>query len=508
MRKLFFLLVSVLAFGMLHAQNPGDLDVEFGTNGTFVTDFNDDPDAPTATFILNDGKILTVGNTWINYSSYLLITRHLPDGSVDVTYGDGGKCCFKALEGGNNYAWDAVLLDDESLILAGHAFVNPNCRVILAKLDANGQLDATFGNNGIAPYSDNRNFVIKACVVQQDGKIVLGGYCEDAFCALRFNANGSVDTGFASNGLFVNELGLNDSFVECMTLQDDGKIVLAGWGIISSDHNFYESIVARLDEQGNLDPTFGDTGYIVFDVNDDLDSAHDVAVLSDGRILINGYYHIYQEGTLRYGIYLNRRNADGSVDTSFGTNGFVMTECVSYAENYSEEMVIAEDGTIFCTGNTRSGGGGQDLLVSSFLENGEINTAFGTNGYVVVEFGENQSDSRALAMQPDGKLVVAGTMFDNDGAMLMLARFHTGVITAVDENEIVMLQAYPNPCTDIVHFDVIGHTEARVYDLMGRLVMHGQLTDDGILNVAALSRGSYIVELQNGTQNFKAKFVK
>ncbi|MCR5013958.1 MAG: T9SS type A sorting domain-containing protein [Bacteroidales bacterium] len=506
MKKFLLFAVCVLAFGMMQAQNPGDLDEQFGDFGTFVTDFADDPDSPTATFVLSDGKILTVGNTWINYSSFLLLTRHHADGSIDLNYGTGGKLCFKALEGGNNYAWDAVLLDDESVIVAGHAFVNPRCNVILTKITRDGYVDTSFGNNGYAHYSDSRNFVIKACGVQSDGKIVLGGYCEDNFCALRFNADGSLDTSFANGGLFYNEMGMNDSFVESLAIQEDDKIVLAGWGIQSHAYNFYESIVARLDADGNLDTSFGNNGYLIFDIGDDLDSAHDVEVMPDGKILINGYYHIYQEGCLRYAIYLNRRNADGSPDTSFGSNGLVLNECVSPAENYSEEMLIAEDGTIFCTGNTRGADGGEDLLVSSFTADGEINMAFGEGGHVVVEFDANQSESRAMAIQPDGLLVVSGIVFDNNGSSLMLARFYTGVTTSTTEDSATMVAAYPNPVSDVVRFNSI-EGQAFVYDMTGRLVMSSQLVD-GSLNVASLSQGSYIVRIQNGEDSFMAKFVK
>ncbi len=508
MKKTLLFAMTMLLFATLQAQNPGDLDPLFGTNGTYVTDFTDNPDSPTATFILSDGKILTVGNTWIDYSSYVFLTRHNTNGSLDMTYGSGGKLFFKAIQGGNNYAWDATLLDDESVILAGHAFANNRSNLILAKVNSNGSLDTSFGNNGIAPFSDSRNFVIKACAVQQDGKIVLGGYCEDAFCALRFNANGSLDTSFGSNGIVTDELGLNDSFVECMTLQDDGKIILAGWGIQSHTYNFYESIVARLDENGQFDTSFGTNGYIVFDVHDDLDSAHDVEVLADGKIMINGYYHIYQENCLRYAIYLNRRNADGSVDTSFGTNGFVTNECVSYAENYSEEMLISEDGTIFCTGNSRGSDGSQKLLVSSFTADGMVNQAFGSNGYVLFNFPGHQSESRSLAMQPDGMLVVTGSVFDNDGSNLMLARLYSGTATAISENDWVMLESYPNPCTDQVRFNLSDCPMASVYDMSGRLVMQSRLSADGSLSVTSLSKGSYLVDLQSEGQHFFAKIVK
>ena len=508
MKKLLFLFAGLMAFSIMQAQNPGALDIEFGNNGIVQTDFTHNVDAPTSVFVLDDGKIITIGTTWINYSASIFVARYTADGALDATYGDNGVVFFKPYAGSNNYAWETVLLEDESLIIAGHAFVNPKCNVILLKVNPDGSLDGTFGNGGFAQYTDSRNIVIKCCGVQADGKIVLGGYCDDDFCAIRFNANGTVDTTFGDNGMFYkNDMGPNDSFVESLTIQEDGKIVLAGWAIQSHAYNFYESVVARLDEQGNLDLSFGEGGYIIFDVNDDLDSAHDVEVLADGKILINGYYHIYDENNLRYGIYLNRRNEDGSIDTSFGTNGFAKKEFVAYAENYSEDMVIAEDGTIFCAGNTRVTG--QRVLITSFLENGEINTEFGNEGCAIMDFTGFQSDSQALTMQPDGKIVVAGYVFDNDGSDLMLARFHTGILTFIEDNEIEALQAYPNPCTDYVKFESLdNNTSANVYDVMGRLVMHAQLSADGSLNVAALSEGRYFVELINANQTLKSTFVK
>lgn len=508
MKKFLFLFVSLVAFIVLQSQNPGDLDTEFGNNGIVQTDFTHNPDAPTSVFVLADGKIITVGTTWIDYSAYILVTRYDADGNLDTTYGSNGEALFRPYANGNNYAWESVLLDDESLIIAGHAFVNPKCNVILLKVNPNGSLDGTFGNGGVAQYTDSRSIVIKCCGVQADGKIVIGGYRDDDFCAIRFNADGSVDGSFADNGMYYNnEMGLNDSFVECLTIQEDGKIILAGWGIQSHTYNFYESVVARLDETGSLDLSFGNNGFIVFDVNNDLDTAHDVEVLTDGKILINGYYKISDENHLRYGIYLNRRNEDGSVDTSFGDNGFVKREFVEFAENYSEDMEIAEDGTIFCVGNTRTIG--QKVLISSFLSNGDINVDFGTGGCVIMDFGNYQSDSKALTILPDGKLLIAGYVFDNDGSDLMLARFHSGITTFIENNEIEVLQAYPNPCTDYVIFkSQNSNTTACIYDIMGRLVMQRQLSLDGSLNVETLPKGRYYVELVNGEKILKSTFVK
>ena len=195
MRKLFTLVfISILALSS-YAQNLGELNPDFGTDGSFLFDPSVSHDKMEKMLVQKDGKIITVGGARVggdNYSIY--VSRHNADGTLDETYGENGIAYFKV----NpliymNYAFDAALNEDDYLFITGYTFDYINNRAFVICLDENGFENTEFGENGYAVSDYGNGIVYDAIKVDAKGRPVVAGYLDDQIIVRRYNKKGNLD---------------------------------------------------------------------------------------------------------------------------------------------------------------------------------------------------------------------------------------------------------------------------------------------------------------------------
>jgi len=251
--------------------------------------------------------------------------------------------------------------------------------------------------------------VANAVALQPDGKIISVGTCDYGggntnIEVLRYNTNGTLDTSFNSTGYYdvSGQTGAGADTGTAVALQPDGKIVVAGnldYGGTDSDF-----VVFRLNSNGTLDTTFNTTGYFVFG-GTGLDSANGVAIQSDGKIVVIGSWDY---GNNNKSIFLLRLASTGAVDSSFGSSGW-FTFSTGYA-NQGKAVAIQSDGKIVFTGKASRDGVNSDTLLCRLTGSGAFDTSF-NSPYGYVTFGSSGlSGGNALSIQPDGKVVVVGTI--------------------------------------------------------------------------------------------------
>ncbi len=149
---------------------------------------------------------------------------------------------------------------------------------------------------------------------------------------------------------------------------------------------------------GTLDPTFGTNGIVTTKFNGMPSSARDIALQSDGKIIILGYASLGEE---QYAKVLTRYNSNGTLDTSFGVNGISPIEVASFS---GMKIALQPDGKLIVGGSS-----GGDFAVVRYNSNGTLDTSFGTNGMGVIDlFSESRQSPADLAIQPDGKIVMVG----------------------------------------------------------------------------------------------------
>ncbi len=323
-------------------------------------------------------------------------------GNLDTTFNPpNGVAVYDS--GNLDEGWAVAVQSDGKIVVAGYTDNGADDDVLVLRYNANGSLDTSFGTNGVVTYDSGNDDYGTGVAIQSDGKIVVAGerqmgmWMTFGVLVLRYNANGTLDTSFGTNGVVTYDSG-NDDYGRALAIQSDGKIVVAGY----SDNGANDDVlVLRYNANGTLDTGFGTNGVVLYNSgNDDYGTA--VAVQSDGKIVVAGERQLGVWMT--FGVLVLRYTTNGSLDTGFGTNGMVTYN--SGNDDYGRTVAIQSDGKIVVAGSTDNGAN-DDVLVLRYNSGGSLDTAFGTNGVVTYDSG-NDDYGRATAIQSNGKIIVAG----------------------------------------------------------------------------------------------------
>jgi uncharacterized delta-60 repeat protein len=276
---------------------------------------------------------------------------------------------------------------------------------------APGDFDTSFNSpHGFATYQDGRGYEVS---LQEDEKIVVAGVSDGDILILRYNSNGTLDSTFGTDGVVTYDSGYSD-FVSAIDIQADGKIVVVD--NVTDSPLIDDLLILRYNTNGTLDSTFGEGGVVTYQSVDG--SAIDIQ--ADGKIVVVADSD---------DILILRYNNDGTLDSTFGEGG-VVTYDSGYADDGSA-IEIQTDGKIVVVGNITYYYSGFfpsstsiDVLILRYNSNGTLDSTFGTDGVVI--FDNRMSDiGLALAIQPDGKIVVAGTLAESIFYDVLLLRYNS-----------------------------------------------------------------------------------
>ena len=355
-------------------------------------------------------------------------------GDLDQSFGDQGRSFFAVGEYGA-VATASVLQADNKIVLAGYTFFGGqptgNEDFVVVRLNANGTLDTTFGSGGIArtPIDlrlrglDHANDV----ALGPGGTITVAGRSETAsggwaMSLVRYTSSGSLDPTFDGDGIWTLDLTNGADFARSVAIQPDGKAVAAG-SSYAPPTPWPGWTVLRLNLDGSFDSTFDADGIAVTAVGDPAqgDKAEEVEILGNGRLLVGGVadesYPTMRDFTIA------RYMPDGSLDSTFGNDGVVVT--LGGRSDQVTDLEVLPDGRLILAGDAR----GYDpydaeFRIARYLASGQIDSSFGTGGIVLLRFpGTWFSNLESVAVQADGKLVAGGRAEYNTHAQFALARF-------------------------------------------------------------------------------------
>lgn len=317
------------------------------------------------------------------------------DGDLDPTFGSGGKEIIQVQPDVRDFAKAVAVQPDGKIVLGaelGDFSLNTNSAVLI-RLNPDGSLDPTFGSGGKVINSGQRH--VPALAIQPDGKIVTAGATSVQginldFAVVRYNADGSLDQTFGSGGYAINGLGTANALI----LQPDGKIVIVGTVLVFREGSDF--VVARFNADGTPDQTFGTGGRITTSFTSGLNSGDRAiwgALQTDGKIVVSGSISGVPSVLIRY-------NPNGSVDLDFGLDGSVLN--TNFGATASRVLVLP-DGKIVA--------GGGSFVVGRYNTDGHIDHSFGNNGRSAGGFGSGNGALYGLALQADGKLLAAGSIY-------------------------------------------------------------------------------------------------
>ena len=297
----------------------------------------------------------------------------------------------------------AIAIDHHERIVVAGSTLGAHPDIALARFTPAGRLDPTFGQGGKVVTDLGANDYAFDVAIQEDGGIVVvgerGTAASDRFVVQRYRPNGTPDPGFANGGTALTGFGRRFQSASAVTIAPGGRIVVAG---STSNGITSRSAVARYLTDGRLDRDFGGDGRVTTEVSRSGERFTDLVVQSDGRIVAAGW----AEGSLVPAFSAVRYSADGRLDPSFDGDGVARVDVTPGADRAS---AIAEqgDGKFVLAGGVSAGGRDEWGLIR-LGPRGHLDPTFGDHGRLVTDFGPGFDEADAVAVQANGRLLVAG----------------------------------------------------------------------------------------------------
>ncbi len=320
---------------------------------------------------------------------------------------------------------------------------NSDGKPVLVRLNANGTVDNTFGTSGQVAFDGDLNALVDLAVAS-DGKLVGCGIADQGagklFCALRRNADGSADNTFGTNGFAYVNVGGQPS-VTRLAIQADGKVLLTGT-VYTNASTVYDLVLFRFNANGTPDAGFGTNGKVssVLGVNSAYEQGNAIAVQLDGKIVVAG--RIANAGPTVYVVV--RYNANGSIDSGFGTSGSTKFGFYNSVDE-AKAVAVQADGKIVVAG-TVINGSNREIGLARLTKTGALDTGFGTAGKTTTAIGTKVFGD-AMLLQSDSKILVAGSATVSNLSQYSVARYHAGSVTGIFEPTagLERLEVFPNP---------------------------------------------------------------
>lgn len=480
----FILTTVALAFMSMSFSQGLTLDSTFGTNGKVSTSFGSNDSYLASLAIQSDGKIVACGSYYDGVINQIALSRYLANGNIDTSFGNNGTVLTPVGTYLENESNEVKVLNNGKILVAasnGILLSELDFDFAIVRYNSNGTLDSGFGTNGILLSDFNSvSNEARSLQIQSDNKFIVAGTINgDAvsvnpnFAIARYNENGSKDTSFGVNGLVSvnfgavsNNLLLSEDRIECIKIQSDGKIFAVGFtsNISETTANFG---IVRLNSDGSLDSSFGINGRIITSFGGDT-VAYSIQILSDGKFIVCG--NDYNDNDDNGNLAIAKYTANGILDTSYGIGGKAETNLTTLAQIFSSEL--QNDGKLIVAGVALNATA--DFVLFRFMTNGSLDTSFGINGRQMIDFGDDEGAFASIT-QADGRIILGGGTYNGSTTDFTLLRFNeAGLDSEEFASDKSTFSAYPNPFTNKINLsfnlDISGTISADLLDCNGRKI--------------------------------------
>jgi uncharacterized delta-60 repeat protein len=286
-----------------------------------------------------------------------------------------------------------------------------------------GTLDPSFDEDGRVTTETGDDFSTAEALIQQaDGKLVAVGISKDLFTnerfsVVRYNADGTPDTGFGETGIVNTIVGLGNAAAFAVAQQEDGALIVAGRSFNITDDDF---TLVRFTPSGVLDTSFNGTGTVVTPVDFADDGAFAVVQDSSETVTAAGFSSI--SGTDNFALV--RYNLNGTLDTRFSSDGKVTTDFGNEGNDVAFALIRQSDGKLVAAGFSDNGNN-EDFAVARYHTDGSLDTSFNRDGLIRTDIGSGLDHALSIVQQSDGKLVAAGYSEINGANVIALVRYNS-----------------------------------------------------------------------------------
>lgn len=390
------------------------LDPTFGTGGITSTAFGN-YGAAARVAIQPDGRIVVAGQTALGEFA---LARYTANGVLDTSFNGTGKVATAPSGSCSGQARALALQADGKIVVAGTSCPNftSTRNFTVYRYNADGSLDASFGSSGKATVNFYAGASEAYAVAVQGTSIWVAGYAGSGFALARLTSGGTLDYSFGGGtGTVTSAVGTGSAFANSLVIQADGKPVLAGYA--SSGGTVFA--LTRYTTKGVLDTTFGTGGKVLTHVGGtsagNAAIATSLAIQSDGNLVAAGYAKGASVDTYRFAVV--RYTSAGALDSYFGSGTGKVLTAIGSGDAVGSDVAIDANGGIVVGGYSQAGIYRQ-LTLHRYDSFGNPDASFGP---VVTAVGSANAAVQGLAMQSDGKIVVAG--YGNSPAAFVVARY-------------------------------------------------------------------------------------
>lgn len=425
MKKIIFLITAFLFFINIGYSQPGQLDSSFGINGivkeNLGSTYDYGPIDLRQIVLRPDGDMHII----FQRAGTTFFTKRNENGLIDISFGEGGASALINIRDPH-----AVVQSDGKVVIAGTTN-GGNSDFEVFRFNTNGTLDKSFSGDGQQITHFDADAYATAAAIQDDGKIVVAGYTSTIddigessfdFTLTRYNTDGTLDKSFSNDGKTIFSANSTDDIPTSIVIQKDGKIAVVGYSNVNSQNETYSfCTIVRFNTDGSIDNSFSvDANSFGFSYI----YPNSAVIQGDGKIVIAGQSKtltgVDDVTTATSDIFVARYNTDGKLDSTFNDKGVQTIDFGSDADN-AKMVKLQSDGKIVVLGNG-SNGASADFVLARFDVNGRLDGTFGTNGLKKTDFENGEENANLLYIKNDGKIVAAGA---SNVSSLALAHYNT-----------------------------------------------------------------------------------
>jgi len=418
----------------------GALDASFDTDGIVTHNSaagGNAHDFGNSVAVDSSGRIVVTGYSR-GATSYddMAIWRYNSDGTLDTTFDTDGIVTHHNAAGGgsSDYGYSIAVDSSGRIIVAGYSYSGSSADMVIWRYNANGTLDSSFDSDGIVTHhnavggNDDMGYSL---ALDSSGRIIVAGKSHngsnDDMAIWRYNSDGTLDTTFDTDGIVTHNSaagGNGDDMGYSLALDSSGKILVTGYSYNATNTDM---AIWRYNSDATLDTTFGTGGFVTHNSaagGNWHDKGNSIAVDSSDRIVVTGY----SRGGSNYDMAIWRYSSDGTLDSSFDTDGIVTHNSAAggNGDDHGNSVALDSSGRIVVIGRS-SNGSNDDMTIWRYSSDGTLDTTFDTDGIVThnsTAGGNSNDEGYSITTDSTGKIVVAGYSYSPLNVDMAIWRYH------------------------------------------------------------------------------------